>query len=232
VLEIFDLRWAEKLHFRCGDTGSFGTVFPTALLPSQLTNMTLNDIEFEFESLLGHGPRRMPRLTELRLEEISFEGRLQDYFDCPKLKKLYLNQVEFHSVRIAGDDDHHNDYNQDYDDDDDDSSSFGISVPLSSSISFPSIPELDYLYVCNGKLDGKLTDALQSCPLLQHLSTESCSVKYFIPSFTTAIADSRSLPSLKSLCIDNSWRAEPQSRKEFVQYCVNQRPGLAVFIRQ
>jgi hypothetical protein len=202
-------------------------VFPTALLPSQLTNMTLNSIRFKSKSLLGRGPRLMPRLIELRLEEICFEGCLQDYFDCHKLKKLCLNQVEFYSVRTARDDDYHNDYDDVYD-----SSFFGMTMPLSSSISFPSIPELDYLSVCDEKLDDKLTDALQSCPLLQHLSVESCSVKDFIPSFTTAIADSRSLPSLKRLCIDNSWRAEPQSRKEFVQYCANQRPGLAVFIWQ
>jgi hypothetical protein len=168
--------------------------------------MTLKNLKFDPGDLFEGGTRVMPYLIELRLGKITFKGRLQDYFDCPKLKRLYLNEVEFF----------------------DDNRASGMPEPLSSSVSFSSIPELETLYVRNGKFDVGLIDDLQSCPFLKHLSAKFCSIEEFIPSFKTAIADSQAFPSLKSLCIENSRKAKPWPQNTFAQYCVSQRPGLAV----
>jgi hypothetical protein len=175
--------------------------------------MALEDLDFVSVDLSECGPHLMPYLIELRLRRITFEGRLQDYLDCPKLKRLYLDKVKF--------------YDQETDIEGDNYSP-KISMPLSSSVSFSSIPELETLYVRNGKFDGKLTSYLQSCPLLQHMSAESCSIEEFIPSFEAAIADSQAFPSLKSLCIQNSRTTNPWPQQTFARYCVSQHPGLAV----
>jgi hypothetical protein len=103
--------------------------------------------------LSEYGPHLMPYLIELRLRSITFEGRVQDYLDCRKLKRLYLDEVKFYDQET---------------DIESDNNSCKMLLPLSSSVSFSSIPELESLYVRNGKFDGKLTDSLQSCPLLQH----------------------------------------------------------------
>jgi Leucine-rich repeat (LRR) protein len=210
ALELFDLKWTQKLEFYCYDKPE---EFRLALLPSQLRSVTLGNLKLLPRDLFECGTRVMPCLIDLRLEKIAFKGRLQDYLDCPKLKRLYLDQVEFSDSGTAIEDD---------------KKTPKIPIPLSSSVSFSSIPELETLYVCNGKFDRKFADSLQSCPLLQRLSAKFCSIEDFIPSFKTAIADSKSFPSLKSLCIENSRKAEPWPQNAFARYCISQRPGLSV----
>jgi hypothetical protein len=179
--------------------------------------MALVCVEFDPDFLGGDEPKLMPHLIELRLKGVDFEGSLQDYLDCPKLKRLYMERVGFHPPE----------------NDTDDSTSRSEStnwseMPFSSGISFPSIPELECLHILYGTLDDKLAAALQSCPLLQLLSAKSSSVEDFIPPFRNAMADSETFPSLKILCIDDSWRVESSLRREFARQCVSQRPGLFI----
>jgi hypothetical protein len=208
MLDLFDLRGVEKLEFWCV---SKSEDFRMAFIPSGLTSMTLEHLEFNSNTLSGRGSQLMPHLIELSLVNSNIEGNLQRYLDCPKLKKLSLDQTAFVFPKNSTKD----------------NTSSG-KMPLSSSILFPSIPKLECLDVCNVILDNNLIASLQSCPLLQYLSAEWCSIEDFIPSFTTAIADGKVFPSLKILCIDNSWKVESQSRRKFAQYCVSQRLGLAV----
>jgi hypothetical protein len=211
VMGNLDLNRAESIHFSCIDSG-YG--FKTAFLPSGLTTLCLTDINFDSDTILGHGPQLLPHLIELRLVDSNFEGRLQDYLECPKLKNLYLESAEFMAVKELPTDD-----------------ITLVESSLSHPVSFPSFPELECLYVCGGEVDGEAVNALHSCPSLKHLTIRECRIEEFIPSFTTAIADSESFPALKSLCIDKYWSIEPWSQREFAHYCVSKRPGLAVSVK-
>jgi hypothetical protein len=213
ILGSFDLSGAEELQFYCMDSGNDLTI---GSIPSQLMSLTLNGLELELDScaMLVYGPQLMPHLLQLRLVESSFEGRLQDYLKCPKLKNLYLDQVNFYTITETGaiEDD-----------------TTPIDMPLSSSLSLSSIPELELLSIRRGVLDGEITTALQSCSLLHHLSANWCVIREFIPSFTSAIVDDKNFASLQSLCLVDCLCAEDlRSQKEFVRYCVSQRPGLTV----
>jgi hypothetical protein len=207
---FFDFSGAKELFFSClGPSDDFRMAF----LSSQLTKLVLKDLEWDPDTLSGYESHLMPQLIELRLINFGIEGRFQDFLQCPKLKRLYLDRAEFFTPKKAEEDDEIT----------------LIETLLSHSISFRSLPELEGLYVRRGHLDGGVVGALQSCPLLQHLATDWCDIEEFIPSFTTAISDIKNFPALKSLCIDNSWRAEePWSRKEFAGYCAGQRAGLTV----
>jgi hypothetical protein len=210
TLSFFDLDGAKELYFTCiGPSDNFRMAF----IPSHLTVLILRSLDRNPDTFSEHGPNLMPELIELRLISLKFEGRFQDYIECPKLKKLYLDGVRFFApVRGETEDD-----------------ITLVEKTLSYSISFSSLPEFQRLYFRRGYIDGKIVSALQSCPLLQHISSDWCYVEEFVPTFTTAIADSKSFPVLNSLFINNSWRdEEPWSRKEFVQYCISQRPGLTV----
>jgi hypothetical protein len=204
-----NLQWAEELKFGCFDTRRD---FRIAFIPAQLTILSLNDVQFDSITLSGLGAQLMPRLIELRLEITTFHGRLKDYFHCPKLKRLYLTEVIFFALDEAIED-----------------RTGGTEIPLSSAVSFDSIPELDTLYIDNERIDGELTGALQSCPLLKHLGIRSESIEEFTPSFKAAIADSLAFPSLKSLCIETSRQVEPWLEQPLARYCFSQRPGLTAW---
>jgi hypothetical protein len=212
VLHVVDLTGATDLSLSC--KGFRDKLVPT-LLPSQLTTLRLTDLLFESETLSPNVPHLMPHLVGLMIVDSIMQGRLQDYFDCPKLTSLFLEHVGFYSIET---DEKGEPINI-------------IDVPFSESVSFSSLPELENLYLRSMGLDEKLPAALQPCLHLEQIHTQFCFIGNFLPSFAAAMADSKKLPALKSLHLECPLRVkEPWSLEKFTRECVNHRPGLTISV--
>ncbi|PVG01763.1 hypothetical protein CPB86DRAFT_57762 [Serendipita vermifera] len=102
-------------------------------------------------------------------------------------------------------------------------------VPLSSALAFQSFSKLERLSLCLMDLDDTFTTDIQFCMLLQYLSIKLCSIGSFIPSFTRAIKDLQTFPSLKQLDLDYSrMPIQDWSQEEFMERCNYLRPRLVV----
>jgi Leucine-rich repeat (LRR) protein len=211
VLGILDLTEAVNLGL---SFKGFRDYLEANSIPSQLTTLRLSHVSLGPDTPLAHNPQLMPHLIGFMITDSLVQDRLQDYLLCPKLKSLYLDQVGFYTIEK----------NQPA------ALITLVDAPLSHSASFPSLPGLESLYLRCMELDDKLPAALQSCPLLQRISTQFCVINDFARSFTTTITDSKNLPALEGLRIDSPFEVEESwSLEEFALGCIRRRPELTVY---
>jgi hypothetical protein len=211
ALTFFDLSGAETLDFTLKGPR---TAFKIVHLPAQLTSMTLRSFTFTPDVLLARRPYIMPNLTTLRLLDTTFHGELQTYLKCPKLKNLCLDQVIFLCSSNR----------------DTERESGGPSnILISDALPFQDFPELELFSLARIRGDSKLAASLQLFPLLQSIRMDRCQIEEFITTFTCALNNSASFPTLKALHIDYSWVEEMKtSFIEFSRFCASRRPGMSI----
>jgi hypothetical protein len=213
-LASLDLRHADAIEL-------WSTNNPTnrlfASFPNQLTTLTLDLVIFTLDALPGGRRHSLPCLTSLTLSNIVFLGPIRRYFHCPKLNYLEYNVAvsdlrEGTAVEVTK-----NPY----------------QAPMQETFDqtfFQESSALGYIRLRGTRLNDASVPILTSCPVLYSLKLEECRMETFIHPFLKKLQDSKYLPNLRTLSIDDSWPPRPfLPYRRFVAQCNSIRPGMDVF---
>jgi hypothetical protein len=209
-----DLSAAESISFISNDYPARPFSTP---IPNQLTELSLALVIFRHDSLPSGQCHSLPCLTSLSLEEVIFIGSVSKFFHCPKLEKLrYVASTEGmqDSTTLES-------YKSHY---------MAPIEELLDEAFFRETPSLSSIFLQATALGGDLKASLGSCPVLHSLEILDCRLKKFPRLFLKNLQDMKYFPSLKRLCIDDSWPAKPDmSYDEFAARCRSERPEICVF---
>jgi hypothetical protein len=185
----------------------------TRSIPTQLTKLFLGSVTFSQDPPSGSPLQYLPVLRTLELQDVVFDGPIQNYFHCPKLVELSYRYSEAKFVH-----DGLERKRQLY---------RGLAQGLFDESFFRGVPNLECIRLHGLILDGVFAGHLQSCPLLHKIRLKDCRIKEFIISFGNSISDEKRFPSLKVLRIDDSWPAKLNaSYEQFQRFCRSKRPQL------
>jgi hypothetical protein len=186
-------------------------------IPNQLTELTLCLVIFRLDSLPSGQRHSLPCLTSLSLEEVIFIGPVSKFFHCPKLEKLrYVASTEGMEgpTTLEG-------YKRHY------------MAPIEQVLDeafFRETRDLSSIFLHATALGDDLKTSLGSCPALYSLEILDCPLKKFIQPFLENLQDMKYFPSLRRLCIDDSWPTKfGMSYDEFAARCRSERPSICVF---
>ncbi|PVG01782.1 hypothetical protein CPB86DRAFT_823378 [Serendipita vermifera] len=205
ILDVIDLKGADSLRFASTKWPPAPTI---STLPNQLTKLVLGNVKFT----RGQGPHHLPDLISMELEDVVFEGLVQQYFNCPKLRWLHFStsiyDPIFHSI---------NKFNH-----------YKASAwELFDRSFFRGVPNLESLSLHGLLLDIIFAATLEVIPLLRNLNLEDCRVEQFIHWFLRSLQNPEAFPSLNLVQVDNSWPIESDiSFPEFARAAIGLRPDV------
>jgi hypothetical protein len=213
LLTLLDLSNASTLEFR--STGLPLDLLSTPI-PSQLTTLELDLVVFEPNSLPEGQRHFLPSLTSLTLLSVAFVGPMRHYFHCPNLVHLHYHIKSEYYTRYNFVKEGKNPYQA------------FISKTFDEAF-FQETSSLESIFLGGTALDKALTLALVSCPLLHSLNMKRSDMERFAHPFLEKLQDPNDLPSLRLLCIDDSWPMQlDMSFAKFVVECGSRRPQMDI----
>jgi hypothetical protein len=214
LLEALDPDSIRTLDFEClgYPLGQIAANFST-----QLTKLVLKMVAFTLGYRPNDQPQGLPCLTHLELENVVFQGVLQDYITCPNLEKL-----SFHYVGAELDD-----LSIDTETDELKEECSHEMLEIFDEQFFQGVPKLKYVSILGGSLDDSFLSNLRPCTRLETMVIEECYIEYSISSFLEFLEN---LPNLMTVRIEDSWpQHSDMSYQEFITRCVSERPGTCVY---
>jgi hypothetical protein len=215
LLNSFEIKEVEILEFCCATEGRS---FLLTSSPAQLTELSLENVDFTAMNVSRHLPYDFPCLRKLRLFCVDLEAPLQKYFKMPRLQRLDLDEVNVPSW------DYENTHNLE------DESNLSDKSPSFLFLS-QQFHELEVLLVDYNVADAGFVKRIQNYPQLCNLEVYLYDSRKFLSKFVESLEHKGAFPSLKLLDISAfKWPSQwtSMSYTEFVQYCTAKRPGLNV----
>ncbi|PVG01810.1 hypothetical protein CPB86DRAFT_812085 [Serendipita vermifera] len=176
------------------------------LIPSTLTELALKKV-----TIIGQGddastqPRCFPNLTTLKISYSGIRGLLRHHLVLPKLKNLYLKQIQQWSGTVRR------------------------KFCLSNEPFLHESSQFELLSLQRVTLDDNLAQVLPQCSRLHYLKISHCNTDDFLPSFVTNLTYGGAFPALQILHIKNSWTTEQSlGFIGLVELCVRTRPAVEV----